>query len=244
MPTHTWKHDACELLRRLDPEAGALYLLDMAETKTDPCGCQGVTSILYDLCLRDSLKERGEWQGRGFTCLIAATEIFASFHKTGLPYFDARRKVLAVAIHEYCHFLEARPLMSEDRADAILESAPDLARYLRETPITVGADDPNADPSRHHDGLRFGRLASHALHRANVWAGFELFHANDIWTAADVYGLAGPTLYAQALGDEPQRLIGEPLRSIVNSPLPERYAEFCHQDLERARAVLAANRKT
>jgi hypothetical protein len=108
----------------------------------------------------------------------------------------------------------------------------------------VGTDDPNSEPWRHHDGLRFGRLAIHLQHRANItWAGFDLFHINDIWGAHDSYRLAGPVLYAQALGDEPQRRIGEPLRSIVNSPLPERYAEFCQQDLAGARAAIASGCK-
>jgi hypothetical protein len=231
-----WKSEAADLIRCVDPNAGPLYLFDFQEFDIQEGDVAlACTSIFLDLQLRDRLKASGEWQGRGFVCLIDADHIEAQFHKSGIGR-DARRRVLGIVLHEYAHFISYK-LMPEEWVDRHLAELPDLAHYLSTAPITCGRDDPAAEPWRDHDGIRFGRGCIHLYHRANLSG--QDFHINDIWSSAQTYRLAAPLDYVGALGDEPQSRLGEPLRAILDSPAPEPYADFCNQDLTRARARLA-----
>jgi hypothetical protein len=238
-PAGNWKDDAIRLLHCVDPDAGPLYLFDFHEFDIPEDAALGCTSVFLDLQLRDRLKACGEWKGRGFVCLIDADRIEAQFRKSGIGR-DARRRVLGIVLHEYGHFITCT-LVPEERADRLLADLPDFAHYLSTAPITIGPDDPAAPPWRDHDGIPFGRACIHLWHRANLHG--HDFHINDVWTSADTYRLASPLGYAEALGNEPQARLGEPLRAILNSPAPAPYADFCNHDLQRARAQLVLDSK-
>lgn len=248
LPTVEWEDDATALIRAIDPDAGPLYLLDMDDVEvTGPSAlsASGCTSNLLDIHLRDKLKAAGTWMGRGFVGLVRARSIEDDFRRLGIGH-DARRKILAVTLHEYAHHLDccdgrfAPALASEQRADELIAEDSSLADYLQGPP-EIGIDDDAliAEPWRYHDGERFGRACLHLWWRANFHRPDLRLHPNDVWCSYQGYRLSGPAIYAQVLGDEPQARSGEPLRAIMNLPAPEDYVRFCNQDLKRSQARLA-----
>lgn len=238
-PGADWKDDAADLLRQIDSEAATvpLYLFDMAEVGTPECNAIGCWSSLFDLQLRDQLRAKKRWAGRGFCTLIDARRSRERYPAA----INWRRQIRATVVHEFAHFLAASPLGSEQRVDEILAEVPNAAKLL-ELPITVGDDAPNSEPFKGHCGIQFGRAAIHLTYRANLILGRGYFHLSDIWGSETHYSLDRPMKYAQLLGDEVRERIDEPVRAIINSPCPPAYEAFCRADIERARTLFQTTR--
>lgn len=238
MNATNWKTDAENLLRQVDPGlCSPVYLVGMDEIGTAPGNAVGCWSPLFDLQLREIFRQQNRWAGRGFCCLVDATGTKDRFQNAGIPAADIRRRILATVVHEFAHYVDARPLLPESDVDAILATSAEPSKLLA-MPITVGEATEKDPPWKGHDGARFGRLCIHLWHRS-IMAG-ETFHINDVYSPADFYWLSSPLEYVEALGDEPSERAAEPLREIVNSQPPADYAEFCRRDLEDASARLCA----
>ena len=232
--TLDWKFAATAVIRAIDSSyAGPIYLLDMQEARAQPDGrTGGVVWNFIDLNLRDVLHSQGQWRGRGFATLIDASNYLAK-----LSAADSLRTIVAVAVHEFCHWLEGPTPCSESEIEAFLVEVPAFSRFI-DAPISLDeVHDPERPPWHRHTGNVFGRVALHAAFRAHLAALEFEFSPDDFWNSDRVYQLAAPIEYFRALGREPIERLNEPLRDISRSPLPDRYAEFCERDLARAEAV-------
>jgi len=251
MLKNDWKRDAEALLAAIDPDnVEPKYVFDYAdpiaagELTAEPGqsivrSCGGFTWSLLDLQLRSALRARGLWRGRGFATLIDASGIEQRFAESRLPATDARRKILGIALHEFAHCVESRPPLAEQRADEILAKSAAAREWLAE-PLWKGLDRVDPSPWHQHD-FRYGRAAIHCWYRASRLAPQWDFLPGEVWLTTN-YWLAPPSDYVDALGDEPERRAGEPLRSILTSPIPDAFREFGERDLERGAAVLAESR--
>lgn len=254
MITTGWKTDAESLLRVIDPKYdGALYILDgrdpiaLARAGATAGGQNwlaesfvlGFTSPLLDLELREELKDRCRWSGRGFACIVDGCRIEEHFRALGLPREDARRNVLGVALHEYAHHVAHGAPLPEERADKILASAPTVRDLIFKTPIGGGLKSAPPQPWHKHD-FEFGRAAIHCWYRANEQRPALELHPGDVWAPSLDYRLSFVGDYVELLGAEPQQRADEPLIQVLRSPMPEAYRLFGEQDLARATAALGA----
>ena len=233
-----WQDETIRLIRQIDPDAGPLYPCDMRGAGVAPGDVLGCFDATFDLSMRETLKAEQRWTGRGACFLVDGSGVEESFRQSCIPAADARRKILAAAIHEYSHFLEARPVISEASADRIIAQYPE-ALCLLALPTQLSVTWPTAPWEGH--AATFGRIAIHLWFRA-VEAGWD-FHPNDIYPSSDYYALLGPLHFVEALGDEPRKRLKDSLRAIVNSPLPAEYQNFCESEISRARTELTARRQ-
>jgi hypothetical protein len=157
---------------------------------------------------------------------------------------DARDAVLtsfvATALHEFAHALQYRYLLpanlaitsvplSEERAAAYTASVRRMSETPRKLTLAEFADEVRYQFFMHDD--RFLRAALHLRRRAVLMAGEKRMSASRVIGQR----LSGthPDLYDRALGDEPARLIGDPLAAILDTPAPEAFTNLWQSDVER-----------
>lgn len=142
--------------------------------------------------------------------------------------------LLETALHELAHIVDGPPLsapLQRPRSRGATNSAPfAVACSLVSTPREVAehyADrrqDETLRETRHpfaggDHGERFIRAAIHIESRFRRTHDWEI----DICAAGREYGLSPLQVYREALGDETQRLRGEPLREILDSKPPDAF---------------------
>jgi len=229
MTRQHWKAECVELVRLVDPAAGKpLYFLAAGEVRGRFCLVPQVRGFTaWPLCheLRAAIGVR--WSGPGFCTVLCR------------KHLRNRRALLAVALHEYAHYIAQRGgallAMLEDSVMApLLRWAP--ARRPGETKVTgYTAETFDAD-----HGPRFYRIAGHVVHRSwRVWGGDFV----DIVGAFRLSQLSDPLAYRAALGDEPARLAGEPLAAIAASDPPAGFAALAREDAARVARHFARNDK-
>ena len=229
-----WQAQATSLIRKLDPHYGdaTIYFCDMRAVGLSTDRVQGATSPILDLRLRDHLKRDGLWRGRGFCAVIAASEILDSYHRL-LTDWHAVRRIIGVALHEFCHYSECPPLSSESQAETLLAACPPLAECISSA-AEPGIDrvTGQAHPAWHQHDFRFARAAIHVTHRATVLAPEWKLAIDDVWR--NRFGLSSQAAYVEALGDEPEQRSGESLAAVMQSPMPPIFGFFGLWDINRA----------
>ena len=177
--TIDWKYVATALIRAIDPSySGPCYLLEAQEasTKLDP-RTAGITWPYLDMALRDTLRARGEWKGRGFACLVDSRH---PYHLATKSEGDALRRCVTTTLHEYCHWIDRPDPWGESVIDDLFKLSPDFAKAV-EVPETIGPKDPKQEPWHHHTGDKFGRLAMHAFIRVHCAAPEFVFDLEEFW---------------------------------------------------------------
>jgi hypothetical protein len=206
--------DAEQLIRRLAPRDlrnTPLYVVPQSwlpgELRVDRCG--GSTGPVLDLQLEPTLRDRGEWRGRG-AAMIVNDEMLAD-----LPEREQRLYFRSIAVHEAAHILERPELFSESSAsmtpETLREGALSTARFLSSSV---------ADPSMvamMHPPL-FGRIAVHLIARCST-------HALDLPTVLGVTDAWNPgcgfySLKAALPDNETDRLTPATFAHIRALPIP------------------------
>jgi hypothetical protein len=215
-----WKAEGRKLIHAVDPSMATtpIYLLGAHETepiyKLNPNSERAITGAALSIELRELLVTTGVWQGPGF----AAVFILDSF-------FD-QRELLGVVLHEFCHDAETRR-----GVERLVSGLPDnVIRSFAFKPGTTTEPTRDVRPWHGH-GPAFARLAVHVHYRA-IAAGWDLM-AYSIFHSSR-YFLAKMRLYAEALGDEPERLKLLTMADVSATTPPASFTEFAKADLEAA----------
>lgn len=209
----------CRAIATLDLAGWPLYIVPQSRLPDELGGkavCDGFTCPRLDLYLREVIGPA--WQGRG-PCMVIGDTGFEP-----LDALDAQCHLLAVVLHELAHILE-RPADADedvDRAKLIFESLCVGHAVSQET-----LPDKTAPPFHGH-GLRFIRAALHLQYRAKTTGVLVPLSG---YCAGRQYGLSHPNRYRQALGKEPARLAGRPIRDILRASYPRAFRRLWAADV-------------
>jgi len=214
-----WREVVTEWLKTLDPNRAdkPLYVLDSAEVAdvVDLNGCYGVTGLSLCATCRPTLERLGLW--RGYSQFIMILDVPRT----------APESLLSFAAHEYVHCCQHAELVTR------------FNNLMGETTVAATLNQPyehlivNWERPRpwHDHGPDFGRLAIHLYHRArrlDLWVSLH-----DAW-ATNLYGLPDAKTFADALGDEPARLLYLPMVEVSQTPWPPEYKQFSESALREA----------
>lgn len=181
------------------------------------------TGPTLDLQLRPQLEDAGLWRGRGFAAVVDVA--FLTSLTADRP--TAESLAMCAVLHELSHWLSwpAPPRDVDEQAFSVA-----LVDAVRAKQATSGqaAPVPKGPPWINH-GLRFIRCGCHLLARS-ITGGYWL---PDQWMAiaGKRYGLSHVDGYWAALGGEPDRLNGSPIRDVLGQPLPTRFVELFEHDV-------------
>lgn len=192
----------------------------------------GASAPWLDLAIRPDLPA-GRWRGRGVGIVLNPGAVAMEAGRSR----SARRRlfwreVAAVALHELSHAIVDGLPGDDDPMPGFDVDAARLAvsqRFAGSTPPTNG---PNAvQPWRHHEA-DFIRTCIHLAHRCTNVEGCEHITARTIFDAAD-YGLSSTGAYAEALGDEPERLAHLSIFDIQKTTMPSDFTDLWKSDVRR-----------
>lgn len=227
--------DACRRVAPADLAEQAVYVVpysDVAESHPELARSEasGWTMPGLDLALRPWLATLGRWRGRGFACLI----------DDRLP----RWLVVGIVLHELAHWLtyqdQVMATCDEDSAGELVAEHVGVVHPRRDGPgvLSVAVESaiagarplrvatPNAQERRDAHDLAFHRAAVHVRHRAKL-AGIDV---RNLTFAGDAYGLSSPLSYIEALAEECECMVGEPIAGVLASPAPDQLAELWQAD--------------
>jgi hypothetical protein len=226
----SWQ-DLLDVLRQVDPAGVAqtpLYVLFGGELPDGHpisercCGCDAFTSRTLDIELQDVLERQGRWIGRGAAIVMKHRYDFIT--------------ACHVALHEYAHILIMR---TENKTAVALMLAyaprscwPDELSDAFDSTMPTKRYKPAKQPELH--GSDWLRAMYHLSYRARTLAmvpGPPLI--------GNYYDEAKLAAFETALGDEPARRIDEPLRDILRSEAPERFAAIAATEKTDERAPQA-----
>ena len=180
----------------------------------DRAGFAGYTASFLDVLLEQPLRDEMRWRGRGHASVIFCNRIESDYFALG------------VAAHEATHHLDLLAELGQP-ADAIGVPPGDLRALLCE-PIPQGKE---AQPEH---GLAFIRAGLHLAFRIQRLPGVSHFGVDAMRIAGSRYGLSHVYHYMEAIGDERQERIGEPITRILKSPAPAEFAALFASDIARA----------
>jgi hypothetical protein len=216
--------DCRDLCLRVAPELAAapLYVTVSPPDYPRPRGCAAFTPLgSLDCRLRQHLIDAGEWQGPGTAIVFCEPPTW-------------RNDWFGIALHEAAHNL---PLVAMPTGDVATDAAGIAAsdRQLAAWASTGDACDSAAiDFDRHRQhGLRFIRACCHLHHRA-ARAGYPLDYSA-LRFAGPHYQRSTENSYAQALGDEPARMIDKGFAHIAAATLPDSFFELYLADCIHAK---------
>lgn len=163
--------------------------------------------------LRDYLTARGEWRG-WLPCLVVVEET------------DDLETFLGLLLHELSHALPFFELedIEPTAADRAMQDLVALC-WEKVDPYEAFA----IEPWLGHE-WQFLRRCLHLIHRAALHGVTVPLPA--VFDAGR-YGLSGLWHYRNALGDEPQRLLGADFSTIETAPAPEEFTALWVADVER-----------
>jgi len=181
--------------------------------------CDGFTSPNLDLCLRPAIGAR--WRGRGPCMVVRGVETVGA-----MDAHDAEQAFLSVAIHELAHIVARYPLLSDQSESdhaAIAAQADRLAQQVAAPrPIET-----RLIPFFGH-GARFIRTALHLCFRAALvgtpMSPTAVFNGEG-------YCLSHVNRYRTALGDEPNRMVADSFREILEQPYPPEFWQIWTTDV-------------
>jgi hypothetical protein len=183
-----------------------------------------MTGPAVDLCIKRQLGEA--WKGRGVAILVNVAEAEDFFWCTA----SELTLIANVIFHEVGHAVADLwgPLSNAEPDDI----GPEDLHMVESVCTAVTATDWFADaetagesvPEFLQHGPRWLRTCCHFAHRLGVSA-FAVFGRRD--------NLSDPERYSEALADEPERCVGQPLAEILATPLPEAFARLWEEDYAR-----------
>jgi len=243
-----WQRRAAELCREILPGPPVYILTDrQVPSHFRTRECCGYTGRWLDLQLESVIRERGKWQGRGFTAITTT-----AWRRTLSP-----NELTSIVLHELSHFAVSlaadRDLLAEKGRDQLRQMneltekaatardlsnslprtfeewlatlAPEVAAHIRSWPqgkldALAAEMFPAPKPIAAWGGheLPFIRAALHVQHRAER-LGFTTT-ADAIGLAGHRYGLSKARVYLDALCDEPRQREAEGLLDVLRSPAP------------------------
>jgi hypothetical protein len=217
-----------ELVRRIIPELAAVpfYIMPADQTPFANDLVLSMTGPLLDLAIRDVAVKAQIWAGRG--CAIVLNRALAETY-----YWPGVREETLIGqliVHEVCHAISDGWIFSRarERDDFAAEGLAALRELVKdasqdnwfENPDTGGAT--GREVLAHDD--RWLRCCCHLAYRLNVEAFCVIGRRPE---------LSDPELYLAALGDEPERMAGAPLQTILDSEPPEDFLLLWMCDLQQ-----------
>ena len=204
-----WADDHSRFVRDRFPELGgeAVYIRLKSEVTINTCidEARAFTGLSLDLALREELTSRGEWRGRGFTCVICEAEEF--FHASW-------PEQVGLVLHELAHHLADRQTVLDETE----ESAPGGPQI--ETACYRDSAGEWLDwCMRGEHGPEFVRAGLHTF-----WRGrhdVPLYAMNIFW---DRYGSPDAEETIEALHSELE--LGGNIVDLMRSPMPETFAKL------------------
>lgn len=182
--------------------------------------CIGATSPSLDLYLQSTLGSA--WRGRGPAMIINDLVIETDWRAPE----DCKLVFLLSVLHELAHILE-RDQPYRERPDARPERLTWETLLLAQTVAEPEPLDLRIPPYAQH-GDSFIRTCIHVAYRACL---LDVYARPSGLCAGARYGLSPACLYAEALGDEPERLAEASFREILARPPPDAFAALWNQDV-------------
>jgi len=181
-------------------------------------GAAGCFIENLDEMLEDELRAAGRWVGPGLA-IVVDTELPS---RLGLDECEAERNVAGIVLHEIAHFVTTAPKAGSsgtlsDRFTAIAEAASTPQPAMPPIPTFYWSH-----------GREFTRVCCHLAHRTLTRGGMPM-RAKWISFAGDyptLEPLGPPHLFAEALADELDCLIDEPLRNLASIEPPHAFYEL------------------
>lgn len=215
----SWQITAERLLRHVAPDDVAglpIYLVDADVVRSHderlcgPSHCIGWTSPACDLLLHSYLTSVGQWQGRGFACVVHSNEI------TSMP------NILGVVLHELAHGLDAGlPTSTEVTDEDKPYTKPEmlqLREYFRDEQSR------KLLPPWHDHSERFVRSCCHLAWRAGQV--FESVRPNHLSFASNYHPLPYNELaFMRSLEHELKARSTEPIKAIIESDAPRVFVD-------------------
>lgn len=223
-------------LRRLAPldypEGLPLYVIPRSTLPDEHSGCfKGAVGVYIPrlaAMARPWLEARRAWKGEGPGVLVDDAKLWewALELEKELSYTSAATlfegRFRGIALHEIAHELDRRetPVEQKQVADMKTNGATlsSTAQEIAEQDVLGRNKD---QPWRDHDE-RWIRATLHLVIRAKLIG--EPLAMLDVSVADEKYGLSPAEDYLAALGDEPERLARESIRSILATPEPIAFA--------------------
>lgn len=204
-----WADEHSRYVRDRFPELGGgpVYIrtIDEVALNIRMPEARAFTGLCLDLSIRDELASRGEWQGRGFTCIIGQP---GEFFRAAWP------DQIGLILHELSHHLVNRPrVLDED--ERMVAGGPKIEprHYLNE------AGEYRQEFMRGVHGPEFVRAGLHAFHRCR-WD-VPLSSINLFW---DRYESPPATEALTALDSELRT--GGDILDIMQTAMPEPFAKL------------------
>lgn len=168
------------------------------------------TAPILDVVLRDWLRSRGRWRGRGPAMVVDVPAVTAEVRSAGPVHRRklARSLLLATVIHELSHALS-----HPGRWWRVVQEPPRI--FHHPPPSKIVASQAQDDAS--HE-LSFVRAAAHLIHRVNrhLPTGEIQVHFADVTMDAFV----NPFEFTRAFATECHALADQPIVSLLSLPLP------------------------
>lgn len=208
MQTDELLSDAQRMAAIVAPELTArpLYILGEHPKSLPVPNALGYATTPTPLAIRDELLAAGKWRGQGSCIVLIPDQIAAEAQEQDSPLFTFERVFNRTVVHELAHCLPAG-LPIPDLAPTTEGRDLQAARFAM---FAADANPPAETPWEGH-GIDFIRRCIHLINRA--WsAGFDV--AGGYLCADALYGLSPVIRYAQALGDEPERMAGRTFAEI------------------------------
>ncbi len=181
----------------------------------------GASSPCLTAIFRATIKASGQWRGWHPTIYLDPAGKFRDCTDRATRRRLAPSIVFGVMIHELSHVL--------DSPAAVKLTPNELREARRRFRLAVARRTPVSGapvPWLWHE-TAFLRGCLHLVYRARA-AGFDVF-PEDVFDS-EYYGLSNTYRYSRALGDEPERLAGLPIREALAMPMPRHFTALFERD--------------
>lgn len=178
--------------------------------------------------VRGHLIERGDWDAKAEVIVVDTARIRGFAAEFGDDYEEA---LLSVILHEAAHLLPKRPTAPEQRPIVSADDE-DFVTMQR-----TGYDQARDFVPWGSHGPKFHRIAVHLVHRIQA---LNYPVAADFAFGGMGYRLPPTWQLVEALGDEPQRMLGRSFREIEAADPPAAFVELFEASAAFYRAYMRA----
>jgi hypothetical protein len=222
-----WQDRTELMLRAVAPHelAGrAVYIIDVdadaPPQRFHPRGCNGYFSAALPAWLKPWLMSRNQWRGGEAFATVVDLQRF-SFRLVD-PNLIAQIG-LETVVHEFAHFVEWLSRFKVTRT--AVEYPTDIAALVAWNE-SDDKNEPDEIPWENHS-FNFVRCCLHLCSRLEKFINIS---RTNVQFAGRFYGLSPAVRYAEALGDEPERLKDYPLTTIMLIDPPKPFWELFDMD--------------